>query len=47
MGWFEIYFYHLQFLEVPAWIMILSFLGSVKSSKTASATETNNDAIKQ
>ena len=23
MGWFEIYFYHLQFFEVPAWIFIL------------------------
>lgn len=31
MGWFEIYFYHLQFLEVPAWILILSFLGSRNS----------------
>lgn len=26
MGWFEIYFYHLQFLEVPAWIFILYLL---------------------
>jgi hypothetical protein len=23
MGWFEYYFYHLPFLEVPAWVFIL------------------------
>ncbi len=26
MGWFEYYFYHLPFLEVPAWIFILYLL---------------------
>ena len=26
MGWFEYYFYHLPFLEVPAWIFILYML---------------------
>ena len=32
MGWFEIYFYHLQFFEVPAWIFIL-YLVSRKRKK--------------
>lgn len=26
MGWFEIYYYHLQFIEVPMWIFILWLL---------------------
>ena len=26
MGWFEYYFYHLPFLEVPAWIFLLYML---------------------
>lgn len=26
MGWFEIYYYHLQFFEVPMWIFIVWLL---------------------
>lgn len=32
MGWFEIYFYHLQFLEVPMWVFVL-YLISCKKDK--------------
>ncbi len=35
MGWFEIYFYHLQFIEVPAWVFIL-YLISSKNKKVPS-----------
>ncbi len=33
MGWFEYYFYHLPFLEVPAWIFILYILFRERSDK--------------
>lgn len=32
MGWFEIYFYHLQFLEVPMWVFIMYLLFGRKRS---------------
>lgn len=34
MGWFEIYFYHLQFLEVPAWVFILYLVSKKKTDDT-------------
>ncbi|MBQ4039470.1 MAG: hypothetical protein IJD05_08210 [Bacteroidaceae bacterium] len=34
MGWFEIYFYHLQFFEVPAWIFILYMIAGKRIDET-------------
>lgn len=35
MGWFEIYFYHLQFLEVPMWVLIIYLFIKCTSDSTA------------
>ncbi len=43
MGWFEIYFYHLQFLEVPMWVFILSLLFPERKSDLQ--TETKSTAM--
>ncbi|MDO5461185.1 MAG: DUF6337 family protein [Bacteroidales bacterium] len=32
MGWFEIYYYHLQFIEVPMWILIVWMITPKKNS---------------
>ncbi|MBR5150326.1 MAG: hypothetical protein IKW61_03400, partial [Bacteroidaceae bacterium] len=37
MGWFEIYFYHLQFFEVPAWVFILYLAFRKKDKKESKA----------
>ena len=37
MGWFEIYFYHLQFFEVPVWVFILYLAFRKKDKKESKA----------
>lgn len=40
MGWFEIYFYHLQFFEVPAWIFILYLIAGKRIEGNADTGKT-------
>ena len=43
MGWFEYYFYHLPFLEVPAWVLVLYMLFGKRGEEKKELPATNGE----